>query len=300
MKTKLLILMLVGALAAVSSWAQVVAPLHVGTTNGLVDEFGVQLPGTDPAADQYGQPVVVGDLVQFLLADTNGVVSAPATNGTPHPSNQLIASTRIGRGVDPSLGASGKFGASLTALNRAGGSPIKLVARVFNAPELDQASFYVDSEVYNVPVFGASKYDVFIPQFTTAATTQLLDSTDYDGDGLKRSWEISYGADPENPDSDGDGMADGPEIRAGTGVTDPESLLQMVWLTPQPPYDMGLSWDSVTGKTYQVQFTTNDLAQEPIFEDINGAVLATGTVSATIVTNGLLLPAAHYRVRLVE
>lgn len=316
MKRILQMLVVAGWLVANLASAQF-APLHVGTTNGLVDEFGQMLLGTDPSSDQFGQPVVTGDLVHILRADTNNLVYPPSTNGTPDARNVLVASTRIGLGIDPALGPSGKFSAAITSLNR-GGESIKLVARVFNAPNFDQVSFYIDSALYDAPVFGASKYSVFIPQFASNGTTQLLDATDYDGDGLARSWEISYGANPDNPDSDGDGMADGPEIRAGTGVTDPDSLLQMVWLTPMPPpgtviiedpelgiippvmRDLGVNWDSISGKTYQLEYTTNDLALNPAYLDINPSVTATGLIATTVITNGLFIESAHYRVRLVE
>lgn len=287
-------------LGLASAHAQSVsAPLHVGTTNGLVDEFGQLLAGTDPASGDFGHPVVEGDIVQ-IIQTTNTVMLAPSTNGLPSGLDVVVATTRIGRGVDPALGASGKFGASITTLNRSS-APVKLVARIFNAPTLEQSSFYVDSDIYSAPVYGAAKYDVFIPQFSDNATTQMLDSTDHDGDGLTRSWEISYGANPDDPDTDKDGMADGHEIRAGTGVNDANSLLQMVWLTPLPPSDMGISWDSVAGKTYQVQYTTNDLAQNPVFLDVAGGQgTALDLTSSTVVTNGLHLDAAHFRVRLVE
>ena len=305
MKIRLLLTsFVVAGLMALPALGQI-APLHVGSTNGLVDEFGLLLQGTDPGSPDFGQPYTAGDVVQILTVQTNElgvyVVQPPGTNGLPtNLLSTVIHEDRIGKGVDPALGPTGRFGTSIPALSRSGTQPIKLVARAFNAPSLDTASFYLDSELYDAPTASGAKYGVFIPQFTTLGTTLPLDGTDYDGDGLTRSWEISYGANPDNPDTDGDGMADGPEIRAGTGVTDDSSLLQMVWLTPLPPGDMGISWDSVVGKTYQIQYTTNDLAQDPVFVDVNAQVTAIDVTSTTVVTNGLYLDAAHFRVRLVE
>lgn len=281
-----------------------IAPLHVGNTNSLVDEFGQLLQGTDPGAPSFGQPYVEGDLVQIIRVleeSGNYNVYEPNTNGLPDsPFNQIVQGGRIGHGVDPTLGPVGKFGTALPALNRSGVQPVKLFARVFNAPTLDQASFYRDSEVYDAANDGTGPYKVFIPQFSVNSTTQPLDTTDHDGDGLSRSWEISYGSDADNPDTDGDGMPDGPEVRAGTDLNNASSLLMMLQIGSAEPNDIVLSWDAVTGKVYQVEYTTDDLARNPVFMDINPPVAPTSTLAVTVITNGLDFGATHFRIRLVE
>ncbi len=282
--------------AAVTAGAQTV-PLYFGSTNGIVDEFGNLLEGTSATAVEFGHTFVEGDLVQILLA--NEAILPPATNGTPDAANPLVAVTRIGQGVDPSLGKSGMFGGSLYNLpdRQNPGNTNRIIARVFNAPNLEDASFYADSQPFDVPVFGKS-YDVFIAEVTS--TTKEMDSSDYDGDGLSRSWEKSYGSNPDDADTDGDGMADGPEIRAGTGVLDDTSLLSMVELRPVFNGDLDVFWDAVDGKAYQLEYTTDDLTDDPEFQSLNPVVYATGLVARTIVTNGLSLEGAHFRVRLVE
>lgn len=272
-------------------------PLHFGTPNPVVDEFGQLLKGTDAGAAAFGHPVVTGDLIQILRVDAGHF--APTTNGAPHGSNPVLHEARVGRGVDPALGGpSGLAGGSIRGLDRGGSSTYRIIARAFNAPTMEEASFYADSQIYTVPVFGATSYGVFFPQLT--ATTNEIDSTDHDGDGLSRSWEKSYETDADDPDTDDDGMADGPEIRAGTDARDSGSLLLMVQLSPASATDLLLTWDTVAGKKYQIQSTTNDLAGNPPFVDVNSVVTATVAVSSTVVTNGLLDPLTHYRVRLVE
>lgn len=301
---KKVILTWVGALLALTSVRGQIAPLHVGNTNTLVDEFGHMLQGTDPGAPSFGQAYVEGDLVQIIHIMEDGgnyIVHPPGTNGLPtNAYNQVIQGGRIGHGVDPTLGPVGKFGTAVTTLNRSGSQPLQLIARVFNAPSLDQASFYQDSEPYEAANDGTGPYKVFVPQFTPSATTQPLDSTDHDGDGLSRSWEISYGSDADNPDTDGDGMPDGPEVRAGTDLNDVNSLLMMVQIGAGDPSDVVLTWDAVTGKVYQVEYTTNDLAQNPVFMDINPPVAPTSALAVTVITNGLDFGATHFRIRLVE
>jgi hypothetical protein len=302
----------IGLMMALKVSAQV-APLHVGSDQSLYDEFGQLLRGTDPGSDKFGQPVVEGDLVQILqiLPDGGGgyVLHPPATNGLPSNSNNVVvATTRIGHGVDPAMGPVGRFGLSITDLNR-GGAEVRLAARVFNAPSLAEASFYKDSDLYNVPVYGASSYGVFIPRFSSNATTQMLDETDGDGDGLARSWEISYGSDPGQSDTDGDGMMDGHEIRAGTGVTNATSLLEVVQIMAPGgalgnagrATDLYLSWDSVAGKTYQLEGAMGDLsAPEAGFAGVHPAVTATGSITSVVLTNGLLMSHPYFRIRLVE
>lgn len=300
-----ILMMLAGTAGAVSAQT---APLHIGTTNTLVDEFGLMLKGTDPGSTEYSLPYVEGDLVQILRVFTNQAglyqLYPPGTNGLPTNAwNAVIHGDRVGRGLDPLLGPLGRFSTAVTTLNRNSlADPIYLVARVFNAPTLEEATFYQDSLMYNAQNDGTQKYSVFIPVFTSNATTKPVDDSDHDGDGLSRSWERSLGSDENNPDTDGDGMPDGPEVRAGTDLQNPDSLLVMVQMLPYEsgPSDLLMSWDSVTGKTYQVEFTTNDLAQAPVFADINPTVTATGLVAYTVITNGLDLGATHFRVRLVE
>ncbi len=287
------VLLVAGALSASAQFV----PLHVGSAAPIHDEFGQLLRGSAPAAAQFGFPVVVGDVVQVLTAPEG--VFPPSTNGAPDSRNGVVFTTRIGMGVDAALGELGEFSGSITDIKRDSPSDTNtLFARVFNAADLEQSSFYADSQLYQVPVWGASSYGLF--KAVLGSTTQMMDGTDYDGDGLTRSWELSYGANPDNPDTDGDGMADGAEIRAGTGVTNSESLLIMVQIIPQPPYDLDLQWDTVSGRVYQIEYTTNSLDQEPVFVSVNEPYPATDVLGYMTVTNGLLDPNAHYRVRLVE
>lgn len=294
MKRTILAVAIMWALAN-QSGAQSV-PLHFGAANPVHDEFGQLLRGTSEGAASFNKTVILGDLVQVLSANVG--VFPPDANGQSNPANAVMTTIRVGSGVDPTMSQSGLFSGSVDGLNRGDpNSVIKIFVRVFNAPAVEQASFYADSDVFTVPVWG-QPYGIF--KAAIGATTQEVDSSDADMDGLSRSWERSYGSNPDDPDTDKDGMLDGNEIRAGTGVTDPSSLLQMVWLTPMSGGDLQVQWDSVPGKTYQVQYTTNNLAQSPEFEDVGGPVTATGNTSDSVITDGSLPNNAHFRVVLVE
>ncbi len=288
--------LLAGALAlwwgAGLAQAQVPAlgpPLHIGMTNGLLNEFGHPLRGVSPSAAQYGHTPVPGEIVQILRV-TNGLFP-PAVDGTPDPQNELLYEGRVGDGMDPGAGATAQFGMSMPKRPSGG----QVVARVFNKDSLAASSFYTDSQVFYVdPSFNYA----FIPSFSQ--TLQPMDTADPDGDGLINSWEKSLTSNPNDADSDGDGVGDVQEWRAGTQLTNSQSRLVMVELTPQSDVTMGVRWDSVPGKAYQVEFRPGDLlTPSGPYADVSGVITALTEVTTTTVTNAPA-NAGHYRVRLVE
>lgn len=292
-------MLLAAAWAVVSGIAMtayaIQSPLPFSVTNSVVNEFEDILPGTSAQAPLFGNPYVEGAVVQVL--DVSHGAYPPDANGIPHPSNTVLLTTRIGAGIDPSLPISGRCSGEISSFNRTSSSTNWFVmVRVFNKSALGESSFYGDSLPYNVPTYGQS-YDVFLAD--VKATTNELNTADNDNDGLSDSWEKSYGTDTANPDSDGDGMLDGSEIRAGTDANDPDSLLIMVQLKPDSGNNLRIFWDSVPDVTYQIQYA-DSLTNGVTFTDLNGPVTATGTVSSTVVTNGLVNPHSIYRVRLVE
>ncbi|HMO05554.1 MAG TPA: thrombospondin type 3 repeat-containing protein [Kiritimatiellia bacterium] len=283
MKRVLLAFLVMASGLAHSAFSQSVdVNLSFGMRQAVSNEFGQILPGTGT------EP---GALIQILGA--NAGVFPPATNGAPHPSNPVLRESRIGTGVDPSAGPLGKA-SDVIAVSRSVTNTI--VARIFNKPTIEESSFYTDSQLYNVPVFGGT-YGTF--WIVASQTTNEVDTTDHDADGLSRSWEMSYGTDAANPDSDNDGMMDGHEILAGTDALDPASLLLMVEIKPASGGNLLMTWDSVPGKTYQLEYTTNSLTDVVAFSSLNSPVTAVLESSSTVVTNGSVPPTAGFRVRLV-
>jgi hypothetical protein len=270
-----------------SALAQTV-PLHFSTTNSVVDEFDHVLTGTGPGAPTFGFPYITGEVVQILQGDSGAL--PPAVDGTPDSNNTILAELTVGDGVDPSLGPVGMFGGSLA--NRPSG---QVFARVFNKASLTDASFYADSQLFTVPT---TNYDIFFAE--VQKTLSPMDPSDADNDGLHNSWEKSLTSNPNNPDSDGDGMADGAEFRAGTDVLDQASLLMMVELRPQSGGNLDICWDSVLGKQYVIEYTADDLRNNPVYTDVTGILTATGSVCSTTISGGLLQQGGHYRVRLSE
>lgn len=295
---------LLGALGAVlllsasPAAAQLTTPLHIGTPDVLTDEFGVRLEGNallPPSACDY---------VQAYWA-SNQVIYPPAYDGTPDPRNAplLRGTSFIGNLVAHDLANPGFFSIGI-ATNRPGNNSYIFV-RAFNAPTATGASFYADSQLMRV-----RNNNVLQARFTAA--TNAIDPRDPDGDGLNNSWEKSMDSDPDDPDSDDDGMIDGHEFRAGTGLNDPTSLLIATQVRGQAPAGGGgksgvvrfvnaiVSWQSVAGKQYQLQYTTNNMVPDPIYVDLYDVVTATGPETAVVVPDGLLDGMRHYRVKLVE
>lgn len=288
------IFFVIGLIVMASPSRAVQVPLSFAVTNPVLNEFGQVLAGTPSVAPLFGIPHVEGALVQVL--DVTAGVFPPDTNGMPHPSNIVVATYRIGEGVDPSLPESGLVSGTIASYDRSGSATRYIMLRVFNKPSLEESSFYGNSQTFKVPVFG-EPYGTFFA--SVGATTNQLDTTDADGDGLSRSWEKSYGSDPENPDTDGDGMLDGHEARAGTNPVDFNSLLLMVHLQPAEGNDLVVSWDAVPGKVYQLQYV-DTLDEEAEFVNLGEPVAAGGPVASLLIPNGLDYPQRIYRVKLVE
>lgn len=274
-------LFLVGAAAGVQAMP---APVCVAVTNAIVDQRGVPLRGLDAAAEQFGLPWQPGDLVQVLQAD--GGVFPPLPDGRPSPSNAVIATGRIGTGVTPGDEGRGRFGLALNP--RPAGT---IAVRVFNAPTAAQATYYGDSQTFTV-----HDGDVFLA--TIAATDKAL-AADADGDGLNDAAEAALGADPTKNDTDGDGVSDGAEFAAGTGINDAASYLAVSRIAAAGT-DVTVTWPSTADRSYQVEFTTNDLADAAAFAPVSERIVATTNEASFTVVGGAEAGRGHYRIRLLE
>lgn len=264
----------------------ITTPLHLGTLAPTVDEFGFVLQGNasmNPASR---------DLVHILWAE-DSVIYPPALDGTPDPGNPPVegASASIGALTSPIFVEPGIFGAAIAKPRPPNGS--KLFVRVFNAPTLEDASFYGDSQILTV-----DGNKVLIAEITAADIP--LDSRDTDGDGLNNSWEKSMGSDANRWDTDGDGVSDGDEFRSGTGLLDPNSVFIVAQITPYGEKGLKIEWDSVPGKSYVVQYSTNNFPDSESYVDYDGVITADSSITKKIVPNGRALERVHVRIKLVE
>jgi hypothetical protein len=99
------------------------------------------------------------------------------------------------------------------------------------------------------------------PTATQTWTVQIVDPNDLDGDGMPNTWETTYNLDPNDPadatlDADGDGTNNLSEYIAGTLPNDATSKLALTG-TAISNNDIVITFDSVAGKSYQLQFSPN-------------------------------------------
>ena len=272
-------------LAVLPANGQLYAPFSIGTPNPVTDEFGTNLQGSAMG------PASASDLVQVLWA-TNGI-EPPDFYGTPSPNNPPVdgGASHVGSLTAPDLVNAGLFSVSLVDPRPPNNS--KIFVRVFNAPKRRDATFYADSQVLTVR-------DNNLLLLNMHATTNAIDPRDNDNDHLNNSWEKSLGTDPNNPDCDGDGMLDGDEFKAGTGILDANSVFVAVQITPDAAGNAAVAWDSVVGKSYQIECMNGPWADPVCYTNVSDVITATDVVTETIITNGLWSGMGKFRVRLVE
>jgi hypothetical protein len=124
--------------------------------------------------------------------------------------------------------------------------------------------------------------------------------SDSDGDGLDDDWEratfstLAHGA---NDDTDGDGATNRQEFLAGTNANNSSSSLEVQSIEVANDGSARLTFSSVQGKRYRVEFTTS-LAAGAQWTTVGGEVTggATGETTVNIPSAG----EGYYRLRLAE
>jgi hypothetical protein len=272
-----------GVLCAAGAARAQFSALHIGTTRPVLDETG--------SNTVWGSAMEPGCLVQIILAPAVGNPEAPFNPDATLNTNAVTivgGETRIGMLTSPRFARPGLFGATLN--NPIPASGTKLFVRVFNAANPYDATHYADSPVYTL---GGSDLDAEI-----GATTNVLDMADDDGDGLNNRWERYYGSDVANADSDGDHVSDADEHRAGTDLVNQGSHLAFKKVRKQAAGGLTLSWQSVPGKKYRVEFADSLTEDDGEFYPLTGPLPATGTSSEFTIPDAYL-DAANRQFRIV-
>lgn len=132
---------------------------------------------------------------------------------------------------------------------------------------------------------------------TTSATTgTTLPNPDTDNDGLPDAWEITYGlsvgSNDSGDDADGDGFTNLQEFQLGTHPKSGASFFKAtLTINPATPGFHQLSWNSVEGKTYVVEWTPHLTTP---FTFLRAVTATAATTTENVAINGTL---GFYRVR---
>jgi len=244
----------------------IITPLYVGNLDPILDERGQPMHGSNQGCG-HGTRCRVE-----LRVMLDGQIYAPSTDGEAHANNPLLSPDAVGGiGQNASESHSGIFCMIFPTRLPAG---LQFFARVYNARTVENASFYVDSAVATVPLFGSS-----LP--LTFGDPQPIDTRDIDGDGLINSWERSLGTDSRfTSDFDGDGISDLDEMRAGTDPTEappPQPIFSSIRREMAPisrtaadglSQSIRVSFQSVPGRTYDVQYMSSPLVGQQEFTTV--------------------------------
>jgi YD repeat-containing protein len=156
---------------------------------------------------------------------------------------------------------------------------------------------------------------------TNSIQTGTMTEPDSETDGLPDAWELVHftsltntaagdfnqdtisnlkhyqdGTDPTDPDTDHDGMPNWAENLAGTSPTNPSSCLRLVSGPVTNSQGLLVCWQSVSGKHYAVERSTNLVLG--FLDVVRSNILATIPTNSLCDTNAIRQAPYFYRIRL--
>ena len=101
-------------------------------------------------------------------------------------------------------------------------------------------------------------YDGQAPSTAASMVLNIVAPPDTNANGLPDAWEAYYGVSDPNADPDGDGQTNLQEFLANTNPTNAASVFRMLSTSVNPNGHCVLTWSSVGGTRYRVQFANGD------------------------------------------
>ena len=130
----------------------------------------------------------------------------------------------------------------ITEFDADSGAVTYLPARGYRGP--DRLAFVANDGLTNSPI--------------ATMNLTIVSPPDTNGNGLPDAWEVAHGVTDPHADNDGDGLSNLGEYRANTQPTYAGSVLRLLETEREPDGSFHLSWASVGGTRYRVQYLDGD------------------------------------------
>lgn len=310
----LLPVLLCTALSAVSgARASVVEPVYLMPGSPVVDALGEPFPGTCNTGD--------GGLVEIREVGDGIVPPAPGDGKGDDGANPILLTGHLG---DNTIGRdTGLFTLAIQDPDKMPSLGVAYFARVFDAPDAADAVLYSDSEPFTLASYSSIDTCTYLVFPGSRSVDPDEDAyIDSDGDG----WTDREEASLRSHDSDGDGWSDWFEITHGMDVSRPFSLGEIALEDIEEPdlaaagvssiealsddelasipwtiTGKGISWISISGMTYVIDFSTNLLAPDSGFKGVftNRAESTNAFVDVSEYFTDALTPLGFFRVKAV-
>ena len=258
-------------LAAGTVRAQIGTSVDVGNLIPATDVLGRNLPGNWGFSNEASRV----EIREVGL----GIVLPPATEAEIETANPLVRTTYLGNNV---IGANpGKFSEPFPDRGVLAGKTY--YARVYDAPSTAAAIYFSDSLPFqDVPSTEWGVVHAIEVVFEPVSLVSGEEDVDTDGDGIPDWMERELGTLATERDTDGDGYPDGFEVVHDAYLRPNEiDSAEILINAPEEAGEHTVSWWSIPGVTYRLEYT--DAMTDPeVFVEIRNGTAATTNLEFSV------------------